>query len=167
MSQFEIVAIGTSAGGLRALSAVLSDLSPDLPVSVLVVQHLDPRHKSLMAEILQRHCKMRVKEAEHDEILKHSIVYVAPPNNHLLVSDRRIVLTKTSFVHFVRPSIDLLFDSAAADFNDRVIGVILTGTGSVSSPNLVVMLPAKTTSVSILLNLPSYCNSLTSKIFSF
>lgn len=61
MSQFEIVAIGASAGGLRALSAVLSGLSPDLPVSVLVVQHLDPRHKSLMAEILQRHCKMRVK----------------------------------------------------------------------------------------------------------
>lgn len=73
---------------------------------------------------------MRVKEAEHDETLQHSVVYMAPPNNHLLVSDSKIVLTKTSFVHFVRPSVDLLFDSAAADFGDRVIGVILTGTGS-------------------------------------
>ena len=129
MVQFDIVAIGASAGGVKALSVVLSGLSSDLPAAVLVVQHLDPRHESLIAEILQRNCRMRVKEAEHGEIINNSTVYIAPPNRHLLVSDRIIVLTSTAFVHFVRPSIDLLFESAAADFGEKVIGVILTGMG--------------------------------------
>ncbi|NJD52509.1 MAG: chemotaxis protein CheB [Candidatus Methanoperedens sp.] len=130
MGQFNIVAIGSSAGGLKALSTVLSGLSGDLPVAVLVVQHLEPRHKSLMAEILQRNCKMKVKEAEHGEDLNINAVYIAPPNKHMLANDGKIVLTSTAFVHFVRPSIDLLFESVAADFGDRSIGVILTGTGS-------------------------------------
>ncbi len=130
MGQFNTVAIGASAGGLRALSTVLSGLSSDLPAAVLVVQHLEPRHKSLMAEILQRSCKMKVKEAEHGETINLSVVYIAPPNKHLLVSDGKIVLTSTAFVHFVRPSIDLLFESVAADFGNKAIGVILTGTGS-------------------------------------
>ncbi len=129
MNQFDIIAIGASAGGLKALSEVLSGLPAELPVPVLIVQHLDPRHKSLMAEILQRHCKMRVKEAVHDEKIQKSIVYVAPPNKHMLVSDGKIALTSSAFVHFTRPSIDLLFESVAADFGARAIGVILTGTG--------------------------------------
>ncbi len=129
VNQFDIVAIGASAGGLKALSEVLSDLPSDLPVPILIVQHLDPRHKSLMAEILQRHCKMKVKEAVHEELIQKSIVYVAPPNKHMLVSDGKIALTSSAFVHFTRPSIDLLFESVAADSGDRAIGVILTGTG--------------------------------------
>ncbi len=129
MNQFDIVAIGASAGGLKALSEVLSGLPAELPVPILIVQHLDPRHKSLMAEILQRHCKMKVKEAVHDETIQKSIIYIAPPNKHMLVSDGKIALTSSAFVHFTRPSIDLLFESVAADFGDRAIGVILTGTG--------------------------------------
>ncbi len=129
MNQFDIVSIGASAGGLKALSEVLSGLPALLPVPILIVQHLDPRHKSLMAEILQRHCKMKVKEAVNDEPIEQSIVYVAPPNKHMLVSDGKIALNSSAFVHFTRPSIDLLFESVAADFGDRAIGVILTGTG--------------------------------------
>ncbi len=129
MTQYDIIAIGASAGGLRALSEVLSGLPSDLPVPILIVQHLDPRHKSLMAEILQRHCKIKVKEAVNDETIQNSIVYIAPPNKHMLVSDGKIALTSSAFVHFTRPSIDLLFESVAADFGDRAIGVILTGTG--------------------------------------
>ncbi len=129
MGQFKTVAIGSSAGGLRALSMVLSDLSGDLPVAILVVQHLEPRHKSLMAEILQRSCKMKIKEAEHGEDIKPSIVYLATPNKHMLASDGKLVLTSTAFVHSVRPSIDLLFESVAADFGNKAIGIILTGTG--------------------------------------
>ncbi len=129
MSQFDIVAIGTSAGGLKALSGLLSGLPSDLPVPILIVQHLEPRHKSLMAGILQRHCKMKVKEAMHEETMQPSTVYIAPPNKHMLVSDGKINLTSTAFVHFSRPSIDLLFESVAADFGNKAIGVILTGTG--------------------------------------
>ncbi len=129
MKQFDIAAVGASAGGLKALTEILSGLPSDLPVPVLIVQHLDPRHKSLMAEILQRHCKMKVKEAEHDEPIEQSVVYIAPPNKHMLVSDVKIVLTSSAFVHFTRPSIDLLFESMAGEFQERAIGVILTGTG--------------------------------------
>ncbi|MCD1295226.1 chemotaxis protein CheB [Methanocella sp. CWC-04] len=129
MSQFDIVAIGTSAGGLKALTEVLSNLPKDFPVPILIVQHLDPRHKSLMAEILQRHSDMNIKEAEDGEDIKNSTVYIAPPNRHMLTTDKKIELTKTEFVHFSRPSIDLLFDSVAADYKDRAIAVILTGSG--------------------------------------
>ncbi len=126
--QFEVVAIGASAGGLKALTEVLSLFPADFPVPIVIVQHLDPRHKSLMAEILQRHCKMLVKEAENGEELQPA-VYIAPPNKHMLISDGKVVLTSTEFVHYSRPSIDLMFESVAAGFGDKVIGVILSGTG--------------------------------------
>ncbi len=127
MSQYDIVAIGASAGGIAALSTVLSGLSPELPASVLVVQHLHPTYESHIAEILQKRSRVKVKEAEHGETIQISTIYIAPPNRHLLASDGKIVLTSTAFVHFVRPSIDLLFESTAADFGRRLIGVILTG----------------------------------------
>ncbi len=126
--QFEIVAVGASAGGLKALTEILSSIPGDFPVPILIVQHLDPRHKSLMAEILQRHCKMRVKEAENGDRLE-PVVYIAPPNKHMLIGNRKIALTSTEFVHYSRPSIDLMFESVAAVFGDTAIGVILSGTG--------------------------------------
>ena len=129
MGRYRIVTIGSSAGGIRALEIILSGLPSDLPVPVLIVQHLDPRHKSLMAEIMQRSSKMKVKEAEDGELIKPSTVYIAPPNKHMLVADGNISLTSTAFVHFSRPSIDLLFESVAATFGDEAIGIIISGTG--------------------------------------
>ncbi len=128
---FGIVAIACSAGGLTALGAILSRLPPDFPVPIVIVQHLDPRHRSLMAEILSRRTPLRVKEAEDGEVLAAQTVYVARPDRHLLInSDRTISLTQTELVHFVRPSADLLFESVAASFKDRAIAVVLTGSGS-------------------------------------
>ncbi|HMK46639.1 MAG TPA: chemotaxis protein CheB [Methanocella sp.] len=129
MGKFGIVAIGSSAGGIRALEILLSGLPPDLPIPLLIVQHLDPRHRSLMAEILQRRSKLEVKEAADGEIIKPSTVYIAPPNKHMLVSDGNVSLTSTAFVHFSRPSIDLLFESVAATYGEETIGIILSGTG--------------------------------------
>jgi two-component system chemotaxis response regulator CheB len=129
MGQFNIVAIGSSAGGIKALEIILSDLPADFSVPILIVQHLDPRHKSLMADIMQRHSKLRVTEAVNDEALEPSVAYIAPPNKHMLVNDGRISLTSPAFVHFSRPSIDLLFESVAATYGDRSIGIILSGTG--------------------------------------
>ncbi|MGH2522595.1 MAG: CheR family methyltransferase, partial [Anaerolineales bacterium] len=128
---FEIVALAASAGGLRALSEVLAVLPASFPAAMAVVQHLDPRHRSLMADILSRRTPLTVKEAEAGEVIRPGGVYVAPPNQHLLVnSDRTVSLAQTELVHFVRPSADLLFESVAASFKDQTIAVVLTGTGS-------------------------------------
>jgi two-component system, chemotaxis family, protein-glutamate methylesterase/glutaminase len=130
-SSFDIVAIAASAGGLSALSRVLADLTASFPVPVVVLQHLDPRHRSLTADILSRRTSLLVKEAEADDILEAGRVYIAPPNRHILVTtDRGLALTQTELVNFVRPSADLLFDSVAARYRDRSIAVVLTGTGS-------------------------------------
>src|SRR5213593_4756102 len=128
---FDVVALAASAGGLAALGAVLSGLPDDFPAALVIVQHLDPRHRSLMADILSRRTKLKVKQAAEGDRLAPGIVYVAPPNRHLLVnSDGSLSLSQTELVHFVRPSADLLFESVAASHKERAIAVVLTGTGS-------------------------------------
>ena len=128
---FDVVAVAVSAGGLAALGTVLGALPADFPVPILIVQHLDPRHKSVMADILARHTPLRVKEAAHGESIRAGVVYIAPPDRHLLVDgDGTLSLTQTELVHFVRPSADLLFESVAAGYKDRAIAAVLTGTGS-------------------------------------
>ena len=128
---FDVIAIAASAGGLTALSSVLSALPADLMATVLVVQHLDPRHRSLLSEILGRRTPLTVKEAEDGESAQRGTVYIAPPDRHLLAnSDRTLSLTRTELVHFVRPSGDLLFESVAAAYRERAVAVVLTGAGS-------------------------------------
>jgi two-component system chemotaxis response regulator CheB len=128
---FDVVALASSAGGLTALSEVLACLPSDFPAALVVVQHLDPRHRSLMAEILSRRTTLHVKEAEEGNHLNSGTVFIAPPNRHLLVnSDGTVSLTQSELVHFVRPSADLLFESVAASYKDRAIAVVLTGSGS-------------------------------------
>lgn len=128
---FDIVALAASAGGLKALTDVLAALPKDFPAALVVVQHLDPRHRSLMAEILGKRIAMPVKEAREGDFVEPGRVYVAPPNRHLLVNpDRTLSLTQTELVHFVRPSADLLFESAAASYRERAIAVVLSGSGS-------------------------------------
>jgi two-component system, chemotaxis family, protein-glutamate methylesterase/glutaminase len=126
-----VVALAASAGGLTALSTVLAALPADFPAAVVVVQHLDPRRRSYLSDILRRRTTLRVKEAADGDSLRPGTVYVAPPDKHLLVgSDGRLALTSTERVHFVRPSADLLFRSSADSFKDRAVAVVLTGTGS-------------------------------------
>jgi two-component system chemotaxis response regulator CheB len=129
-SAFDVVAMAASAGGLSALSLVLSNLPAGFPAAVLVVQHLDPHHRSLMAEILSRRTPLSVQQAVDGETLRGSTIFIAPPDQHLLVNpDAKISLTRSELVHFVRPSADLLFESVAATFKARSIAVVLTGTG--------------------------------------
>lgn len=130
-ASFDIVALASSAGGLRALSGILECLPADFPAALAIVQHLDPRHRSLMAEILSRRTPLQVKEAQEGECLQPGIVYIGPPNQHFLVNPGRMVaLAQTELVHFVRPSADLLFESVAAVYRERAIAVVLTGSGS-------------------------------------
>lgn len=128
---FEIVAMAASAGGLQALSEVLSALPADFRAPIILVQHLDRRHRSLMAEILGRRTPLKVREACDGDRIAAGGVWIAPPDHHVLInSDHSLSLSQTELVHFVRPSADLMFESMAAAYRDRAIAVILTGTGS-------------------------------------
>ena len=130
-ARFAIVAMTASAGGVQALSQVLSSLTADFPVPVVVVQHLDPNHHSLLPEILERRCTIRIRQAREGDVLELSTAYIAPPDQHLLVNgDGTLSLSHSDLVHFVRPSADLLFESVAASHEERTIAVVLTGTGS-------------------------------------
>lgn len=127
---FGLVAIASSAGGLRALSLLLSMLPVDFPAAIVIVQHLDPKHDSQMAHILGRRTSLQVKEARDGDHLAPGLVYVAPPDWHLLVNpDGTLSLSHMDPVHFVRPSADRLFESAAGSFKAKAIAVVLTGTG--------------------------------------
>jgi two-component system, chemotaxis family, protein-glutamate methylesterase/glutaminase len=128
---FDVVVMVASAGGLTAFSQILGGLPADFPAAILIVQHLDPRHRSLMANILSRRTSLKIQEAREGDIINPGTVYIAPPNHHLLVNtDGTLTLSQSELVHFVRPSGDLLFESTAAVYRERAIGVILTGTGS-------------------------------------
>ena len=127
---FDVVALAASAGGLRALSRVLAGLPASFPAATVVVQHLDRRHRSVIADILGRRTALKVREAREGDVLTAGVVFTAPPNQHLLVKPNATVsLSQSELVHFVRPSADLLFESVAASFRDRAIAVVLSGMG--------------------------------------
>jgi two-component system, chemotaxis family, protein-glutamate methylesterase/glutaminase len=128
---YHIIALAASAGGLNALSHILGALPAGFPTPLVVVHHLDPRHRSLMAEILSRRTKLQVQEAREGDHLRAHTVFVAPPDYHLLVNpDGTLSLSHSELVHFLRPSADLLFESVAASFKAGAIAVILSGTGT-------------------------------------
>ncbi|WP_067687693.1 chemotaxis protein CheB [Nocardia jejuensis] len=128
--KYAVVAIASSAGGIGALIRLLGALPATLPVPVLIVQHLDPRHRTVIAELLARRTELDVKLATAGEKIVPGMVYIAPPNYHLLVDPHGILnLSSSELVHFVRPSADLLFESVAAAYGARTIACVLTGTG--------------------------------------
>jgi two-component system chemotaxis response regulator CheB len=128
---FDVVALASSAGGIAALSEILGSLPGDFSAALVVVQHLDPRHRSLMADILRRRTALDVLQAADGNRIRPGTVYIAPPDQHLLVNaDGTLSLSHSELVHFVRPSADLLFESVAASYRQRAIAVVLTGTGS-------------------------------------
>jgi two-component system, chemotaxis family, protein-glutamate methylesterase/glutaminase len=125
---FAAVVIGASAGAFDALSAVLPKLPANYPLPILVVVHLPPDKKSMFAELLNARCNVEIREAEDKEPIRESVVYFAPPDYHMLVeADKRISLSNEEAVHFSRPSIDVLFESAADAFGETLIGAVLTG----------------------------------------
>ncbi|WP_138960803.1 chemotaxis protein CheB [Streptomyces sp. YIM 121038] len=127
---YAVAAIASSAGGIHALGVLLGELGEDLPVPLLVVQHLDRRHRTVIADVLGRRTELNVKLAEQDERTEPGTVYIAPPDRHLLVAaDGVLTLSSSALVHFVRPSADLLFESVAGAYGPRAIAAVLTGTG--------------------------------------
>lgn len=129
--QFDAIVIGTSAGGVDALSTVLPALPASLRAAVLVVIHLPRERPSLLVEIFGPKCALPVQEALDKDPIRPGNVYFAPPDYHLLV-DRGpegplLSLAADDPVNFSRPSIDVLFESAADLYGPRLLGLVLTG----------------------------------------
>lgn len=126
-----VVALAASVGGLPALQTLLGALPADFPAAVVVVQHICPDVPSLMADILSHHTLLKVKQVEDGEPLLAGVVFIAPPDHHLLVNaEGTLSLSQSPRVHFVRPSAEPLFKSVAVVFKERAIAVVLTGGGS-------------------------------------
>jgi two-component system chemotaxis response regulator CheB len=135
--QFKAVVIGVSTGGVSALKLGLGALPADFPLPIMVVTHIAPNADDGLAVLLNTHCSIRVKEADEQEIITSGTVYLAPPNYHLLVEQGgQLALSVDPPVNFARPSVDVLFETAAAVFGPALIGVILTGAGSDGSRGL-------------------------------
>lgn len=136
-SKPQAVVIGASAGGIDALSKILPALPRNYSLPIIVVVHLPTNKNSIIAELFQSKCLLKVKEAEDKEPICAGTVYFAPPDYHLLIeNDKRLSLSNEEPVQFSRPSIDVLFECAADVFASELIGVILTGANDDGSSGL-------------------------------
>lgn len=124
---YAIVVIGASTGGLRALQVLLSGLPEDFPLPVVIVQHRGKDTEIGLCEFLSRSCRLPVTEPEDKDALLGGHVYLAPRDYHLLLENGSLALSTEPPVGFARPSIDVLFETAAEEYKERAIGVILTG----------------------------------------
>lgn len=125
-----MVGIGASAGGLEALSALLPNLPCDLGLTYVVVQHLSPTYRSMLAQLLARETAMTVMDVEDGGEPAPNTVYITPANRNLTIQNDRFRLVEPAKEALPKPSINLCFASLAAQMNDSAIGIILSGTGS-------------------------------------
>src|SRR5688500_8092346 len=123
----DIVVIGSSAGGVAAVSNVLGALPSTFPAAVFVTMHLSPTSESALAAVLGRRTPLPCAPARDGDRIEPGRVFVSPPDHHLLVETDRVALTRGPREHSFRPAIDALFRSAAVSHGPRVVGVVLTG----------------------------------------
>ncbi|WP_437738592.1 chemotaxis protein CheB [Sorangium sp. So ce1335] len=127
MPGHDIITIGASAGGVEVLIALIGGLPSDLPASLFVVLHLPPTARSVLPQILERTTRMRVGTAVDGEPIERGRIYIAPVDNHLIVDEGVVRVTRTAKENGHRPAVDPLFRSAAEAHGARVIGVVLSG----------------------------------------
>lgn len=128
LERIEAVVIGASAGGIQALSVVLPALPAVTRASVFIVVHLPRDRPSVLADIFSRKCALPVREAQDKESVAAGTVYFAPSDYHLLLDcGPQLALSADDAVHHSRPSVDVLFESAADLYKERLMGVILSG----------------------------------------
>ncbi len=135
--RYQAVVIGASTGGFEAIQNILIALPKNFGAPILIVQHISPHSDNFMARHLNDICKLTVKEADEKEKVRPGYVYIAPPNYHLLIEkNQTLSLTVEARVNYSRPSIDILFDTAADAYEKGLIGVLLTGANSDGSKGL-------------------------------
>lgn len=124
----EAVVIGASSGGMKALLKIFSGLPRDFKMPIVVVQHIKATSENYSVEVFGNHCRLPVKEAEEKEKIAGGAIYLAPPDYHLLIEpDKTFSLSVDEKVNFARPSIDVLFESAAFAYKSSLVGILLTG----------------------------------------
>jgi two-component system, chemotaxis family, protein-glutamate methylesterase/glutaminase len=127
----EAIAIGASTGGVEALTRILPALPADTVASVFVVLHLPRERSSLLTEIFAPRCRLPVREVNDKDPVTPGTIYFAPSDYHLLVDDGpQLALSRDEPVEFSRPSVSVLFESAATVYRERLLAVLLTGAGS-------------------------------------
>jgi two-component system chemotaxis response regulator CheB len=125
--KYELIVIGCSMGGMQALQVIFGAFPKNLPLPVAVVQHRYRTSNEGLPAFLRRHTKLDVVDSVDKEWIKPGTVYLAPANYHLLVERGELSLSVDEAVAYSRPSIDVLFESAADAYGPGVIGVVLTG----------------------------------------
>ena len=124
---FDMVVVGSSWGGLRALSLILDGLPDDFPIPLAVAQHRGTESSEVLVRLLQKHTALEVVEASDKDPVASGHVYIAAPDYHLLAERGSFALSTEGEVRHSRPSIDVLFESASDAYAERLVGVILTG----------------------------------------
>jgi two-component system, chemotaxis family, protein-glutamate methylesterase/glutaminase len=124
---YELLVVGSSLGGLHALATVLAGLGDGFPLPIVIAQHREAGSDDLLCTLLQRSCSLPVGSPEDKDEITAGRVYIAPPDYHLLIDEGRFALSTEGPVNSARPSIDVLFESAADAYGQGVIGVVLTG----------------------------------------
>jgi len=129
--RYDAMVLGGSMGGFEAMQRIVARLPSDLDLAILVALHRGSTSHDPLARLLAGHCPLDVKEADEKECIRSGVLYLAPANYHLLVElDHSLSLSVDPRVNFARPSIDLLFETAADAYRQSLIGVLLTGANS-------------------------------------
>ncbi|HEX2921543.1 MAG TPA: chemotaxis protein CheB [Bacteroidales bacterium] len=135
--RFEAIAIGTSAGGIEALSILLPSIPANCKKVFFVVQHISPESDSSFIRMMHDRCNLIVRETCNTDRIKPGVIYFAPPDYHLLVEkDYTLSIIMDEKVNYSRPSIDILFETAAEVFTKRLTGILLTGVNRDGSAGL-------------------------------
>src|ERR1039457_1757576 len=129
--RYEAIVIGVSSGGMNAMKVMFSLLPKDFKTPIIIVQHISARSDNQWITLLNASANLSIKEADEKEKIENRKVYIAPPNYHLLIEkNKTFSLTIDERVNFARPSIDVLFESAADAYKTKLIAVILTGSNN-------------------------------------
>jgi two-component system CheB/CheR fusion protein len=128
-TQITVVGIGASAGGLEALRLLIPNLPVQSDIAYIIAQHLDPKHSSMLRDILARENEIRIKEIDDKEALEGGVLYIIPPGKDASLKDSAIHLQSATGIG-PKPSINRLFISMAEEFGEQAVGIILSGTGS-------------------------------------
>jgi two-component system chemotaxis response regulator CheB len=128
---YEAIVIGVSSGGMNALKIIFSALPADFSIPIIIVQHVGANSDSQWINLLNQKSNLNLKEADEKEKIEKGKAYFAPPNYHLMIEkDKTFSLTIDERVNFARPSIDVLFESAAEAYKKKLIGIVLTGSNN-------------------------------------